>query len=89
MRVRQLINYREHYLGNVRRAILKLRASEGTLINVKRIRQIFKVENSNRSLINFYWTSLEQLEREGLIERIGNGKPKLYRVIPKQTEEEF
>ena len=84
-----MINYREHYLGNVRRAILKLRASEGTLINVKRIRQIFKVENSNRSLINFYWTSLEQLEREGLIERIGNGKPKLYRVIPKQTEEEF
>jgi hypothetical protein len=52
-----------------------------SLISVKKIRDLFNIEALNYSKINFYWRSLQSLEQDGVLQRVGSSTPKKYRVL--------
>ncbi len=76
------MNFLQKYLDDTIRAIEFItRMNLNTFISVKKIRKFFHIEPSHHVEINFYWRSLQDLERKGILECLGTYKPKRYRVI--------
>ena len=72
----------EKFMEDCIRAIEHItRDNYNNLINVKKIRDFFKIDPLNNSKISFYWRCLETLEQEGILKRIGPKTPKQYRVL--------
>ncbi|MFX1389125.1 MAG: hypothetical protein ACFE9Z_03565 [Promethearchaeota archaeon] len=76
------MNITEKYMDETIRAIGQIIKYEYfSLISVKKIRKLYKVEPLDYSKINFYWRSLQNLEKKKVIERYGSQSPKKYRVL--------
>jgi len=52
-----------------------------SLISVKEIRKLYKIKPSDYSKINFYWRSLQVLEKNRILKRYGSNSPKKYLVL--------
>ena len=77
----KITNYQEYYMKKTMEAIEKLKENNVFVVNVKRIRRVLKVRSSNRSEINFYWRSLQQLEKEGKLVKENSTGPEDYRIV--------
>ncbi len=51
-----------------------------SLISVKRIRDLYKIDSLDYSRINFYWRALEYLEEHKVLKRFQSKLPKKYQV---------
>jgi predicted transcriptional regulator len=72
------VGYPLNYLREVLNVINDLIQDGNFNIDVKRLRKRSGIKSSNRSMINFYWQTLEFLEEKKIIKRIGCSKPKRY-----------
>jgi hypothetical protein len=52
-----------------------------SLISVKRIRDLYKIDSLDHSKINFYWRSLDYLEEHKILKRFESKLPKMYKVL--------
>ncbi|MHA1915173.1 MAG: hypothetical protein ACW97V_12480 [Promethearchaeota archaeon] len=72
----------EKFMDDCVRAIEYItRDNYNTLINVKKIREFYKIDPQDNSKISFYWRCLQSLEKRGILKRIGPKTPKQYRVL--------
>jgi len=75
------VNFFEKHLDETIRAIGQItRNRYSSLISVKKIREIYEINSTNNSKIGFYWRCLQDLERQGVLKRVGNQLPKKYQV---------
>lgn len=75
------MNFFEKHLDEVIRAIGKItRDNYFSLISVKRIREVYEIDSINNSKVGFYWRCLQDLERQGVLKRVGTKLPKKYRI---------
>lgn len=76
------MSFSQKYMDDTIHAIERItRTNFNVLFSVKKIKQFYRVEPSDRSKSNFYWRSLQYLEREGIIECVKISNPKQYRVL--------
>ncbi|MFX0004349.1 MAG: hypothetical protein ACFE9J_12770 [Candidatus Hermodarchaeota archaeon] len=76
------MNILKKYLDETVRAIGYFTKFEyHSLISVKKIRKLYKIDPSDYSKINFYWRSLQSLEKDRIIQRYGTNSPKKYQVL--------
>ncbi|MFX0155965.1 MAG: hypothetical protein ACFE9Q_15690 [Candidatus Hodarchaeota archaeon] len=76
-----LMNITEKFRDETIRAIgCLIRYKYNSLITVKKIRDLYHIEPFDNSKINFYWRSLQYLEKGGVLKRYSSKKPKEYRV---------
>ena len=52
-----------------------------SLITVKKIRELYKVDSLDYSKINFYWRALDYLEKDKILKRFNSKVPKKYQVL--------
>ena len=72
----------EKFLDETIRAIGVITKSEyNSLISVKKIRELYKIDPSDYSKINFYWRSLDYLEEHKILKRFESNLPKKYQVL--------
>ncbi len=72
----------EKFLDETIRAIGVITKSEyNSLISVKKIRELYKIDPLDYSKINFYWRSLEYLEEHKVLKRFESNLPKKYQVL--------
>lgn len=72
----------QKYMDETVRAIGYITKSKyQSIISVKKIRKLYKIDYSNYSKINFYWRALQTLEKNRIIQRYGSNSPKKYRVL--------
>ncbi|MFX1496311.1 MAG: hypothetical protein ACFFBH_02180 [Promethearchaeota archaeon] len=72
----------EKYLDETIRAIGTITKSKyNSLISVKKIRKLYKIDPLDHSKINFYWRSLHYLEKHKVIKRFEAKSPKKYQVL--------
>ena len=72
------------YLDQTLYAIAEITANKnGSEITVKKIRQVYGVQPSNRSAINFYARTLIHLKDNGVLRSIGNNprSPRKYALL--------
>ena len=75
------------YLDQTLYAIGEITANKnGSEITVKKIRQVYGVQPSNRSAINFYARTLIHLKENGVLRSIGNNSrsPRKYALKSKE-----
>jgi hypothetical protein len=76
------MNILKKYMNETVRAIGYITKFEyHSLISVKKIRKLYKIGSSDYSKINFYWRSLQTLEKDRILKRFGSKSPKKYRVL--------
>ncbi|MFX1329098.1 MAG: hypothetical protein ACFE91_13305 [Promethearchaeota archaeon] len=76
------MNIPKKYMDETVRAIGYLTKSKYySLISVKKIRKLYKIGPFDYSKINFYWRSLQALEKSRILQRYGSNSPKKYRVL--------
>jgi hypothetical protein len=68
----------KNYIGEVINTINYLIKKGKRIIDTKRLRRINNVKASNRSKINFYWRTLEQLEKLNYLKLANHTNPKSY-----------
>lgn len=72
----------EKFLDETIRAIeLITKDSYDSLITVKKIRELYKIDSLDYSKINFYWRSLDYLEEHKVLKRFNSKVPKKYQVL--------
>jgi hypothetical protein len=75
------MNIFKKYIDETVRAIGEITRFEyHSLISVKKIRRLYKISPTDYSKINFYWRSLQLLEKNRILQRYGSNSPKKYRV---------
>src|SRR4030042_6242614 len=74
-------NFKIKYLRDVSLTINQLFEKKEFIVSVKKIREIRKIDNEDRSLINFYWHSFKELEKNGFLKNIGRGKYRILKAI--------
>ena len=77
-----LMNINEKFMDETVCAIWNIiRFKYTSLITVKKIRKLYNIKSRDSSKINFYWRSLQSLERTGILKRYGSKKPNKYQVL--------
>ena len=72
----------EKFLDETIRAIgIITKDKYDSLISVKRIRDLYKIDPLDYSKINFYWRSLDYLEEHKVLKRFESKLPKKYKVL--------
>jgi hypothetical protein len=75
------LNIIEKHLDETIRAIGQVTSKNYfSLISVKKIREVYEIDSKNNSKVGFYWRCLQDLERQGVLKRVGTQSPKKYRV---------
>lgn len=80
IRNREKVEKKSYFFDCVLKTINKCINRRMRVITVKRIRKLNDIESSDKSKINFIWSSLKFLEKNGFIERYNNTSPKQYRL---------
>ena len=76
------MNFSKKYLDDTIHAIEWItRKNFNVLISVKKVREFYLGDPSDHSRTNFYWRSLQYLERKGILECVRTQNPKQYRVF--------
>lgn len=76
------MNIPERYLDETIRAIGTITKSKyNSLISVKKIRKLYKIDPLDHSKINFYWRSLHYLEKHKILKRYESKSPRKYQVL--------
>ncbi len=76
------MNIHKKFMNETLRAIGYMTKFEyHSLITVKKIRKFYKISPSDYSKINFYWRSLQYLEKNRVIKRFGSKSPRRYQII--------
>ena len=75
-----MTNFKFKYLREVCLTINQLFEKNEFIVSVKKIRELRNIEKEERSMINFYWHSLKELEKKGFLKSISKGK---YRIVKK------
>ncbi len=77
-----LMNVHEKFMDETIFAIWNIiRYKYTSLITVKKIRNLYNIKARDSSKINFYWRSLQALEKTGILKRYGSKTPKTYQVF--------
>ena len=76
-------NFVKKYLNKTIEIINQRIDSGINIIDVKSIRKFSNIPHENRTAINFFWRSLKELERSGLIERINERNPAKFKILKK------
>jgi len=58
-----------------------IRYKHASLITVKKIRNLYNINPLDSSKINFYWRSLQTLEKTGILKSYGSKNPKKFQVL--------
>ncbi len=75
------MNFFEKHLEETIHAIGQItKDNHNSLISVKKIRDVYEIKSKNCSKTGFYWRCLQNLERQGVLKRVGTQIPKKYRV---------
>ena len=75
------------YLDQTLYAIVEITANKNSgEITVKRIRQVHRVQPSDRSAINFYARTLIHLKDNGVLKSVGNNSRSPYKYALKNKE---
>jgi hypothetical protein len=76
------MNVHEKYMDDTIRAIENIiRYKYTSIITVKKIRNIYRIKPKDSSKINFFWRSLQSLEKIGILKRFGSKNPIKYQVL--------
>lgn len=76
------MNFYRKYMDGTIHAIARLtRINYNAIITLKKIRDLSNIQSSDHSKIAFYWRNLENLEEIGVLKRINDKSPKMYRLF--------